>query len=209
MLLGARQYPTFKTEDSWAEDKYLTGNYYFEDLTNGVSKIGCIGLAAAHIYTAVAISFASSKAWMNNTLRITNILEDETTIPVAVNNIFSEGCITVDTISTFVENYSTLELEESSLLPENKKVHLRDDHGKDILEAFAKKLVRSPFVNAIINSLPFNQYATSFIKKPHPNGLIEVVLYWEDKGYGMVIQSTGRNLRETNEIARILTENFT
>ncbi len=46
--------------------------------------------------------------------------------------------------------------------------------------------------------------ATNFIRRIYPNGLIEVVLFWTDAGLEMVIQTTGRNLRETEEIARLL-----
>ena len=40
------------------------------------------------------------------------------------------------------------------------------------------------------------------------DGKIELVLYWEDKGIGIIIQTTGRNYRETEEIARLLKKEF-
>jgi hypothetical protein len=40
------------------------------------------------------------------------------------------------------------------------------------------------------------------------DGKIDLVLYWEDAGYGMVIQTTGKNFRETKAIAEIIKNNF-
>ncbi|MFB2898400.1 hypothetical protein ACE1CI_36250 [Aerosakkonemataceae cyanobacterium BLCC-F50] len=40
--------------------------------------------------------------------------------------------------------------------PEKKSISIRDDHGKDILQSFAKKICRSPYVKKVVNSLPFN-----------------------------------------------------
>jgi len=81
-------------------------------------------------------------------------------------------------------------------------------HGKDVLTAFAQKVLQSPYVEGVINSLPFNPHARSFIRNAYPDGSIELVLVWSDEGLGMVVQSTGRNLRETEAIARILKEKY-
>lgn len=93
--------------------------------------------------------------------------------------------------------------------PEHKPINLRDDHGKDILEAFAKKIRRSSYVKKIVNSLPFNSSQINPIRRTYPNGIVEFVLTWEDKGLGLCIQTTGRNLAETNSIALHLKKEFT
>ena len=38
--------------------------------------------------------------------------------------------------------------------------------------------------------------------------LIEIVLPWTDKGYGIVVKTTGRTIRETQKIAQIIEEEF-
>ena len=49
----------------------------------------------------------------------------------------------------------------------------------------------------------------NFISQKAPSdGKIEIVLHWEDKGIGMIIQTTGRNYNETVAIAEILKEKF-
>ncbi|MCT7957937.1 putative CRISPR-associated protein [Laspinema palackyanum] len=93
--------------------------------------------------------------------------------------------------------------------PTRKPISLRDDHGKDVLDAFAKKIRRSPYVKQIINSLPFNSSLKTPIRRTYSNGIVEFVLTWTDKGYGLCIQTTGRNLAETNTIALHLQKEFT
>lgn len=89
-----------------------------------------------------------------------------------------------------------------------KNISIRDDHGKDVLEDFAKKIVQSPYVKEIVNSLPFNPKANNPIRRAKENGIVEFVLTWEDAGYGLCIQTTGRNLAETNTIALHLKEKY-
>ncbi|MFV0501437.1 MAG: hypothetical protein ACK5MH_07620 [Bacteroidales bacterium] len=60
----------------------------------------------------------------------------------------------------------------------------------------------------MINSLPFNSACKNFIRKTYPDGKIEIVLTKTDKGLGIIIQTTGRNIRETNRIAEILEEEY-
>jgi len=92
--------------------------------------------------------------------------------------------------------------------PERKTINLRDDHGKDILQAFAEKIRHSPYVKKIINSLPFNPKRTNPIRRTYPDGIIEFVLIRTDRGLGLCIQTTGRNLAETNSIALHLAKEY-
>lgn len=99
-------------------------------------------------------------------------------------------------------------LKKSSKKPEDKEIHLRDDPGKDVLMHWAKRFVNSPYVEGIINSLPFNPRATEPVKTISDDGLIELVLTKTDKGCGMVIKTTGRNKKETEEIVKIIRERY-
>lgn len=106
------------------------------------------------------------------------------------------------------KEYKEAELVEDSTPPHEKDIKLRDDWGKDKLQAFSERLVNSPYVKGIINSLPYNPWDKEFIREVYDDGRIELVLTKEDKGLGLVLQSTGRNRRETKEIARILYEKY-
>ena len=85
---------------------------------------------------------------------------------------------------------------------------MREDHGMDKLTAFAEKLVHSPYVVEVINSLPYNPKKRRFIKEIKADGLIEIVLPWTDCGLGLVVRTTGRTKKETDRIAHILEEKY-
>ena len=69
-------------------------------------------------------------------------------------------------------------------------------------------MIRCPYVVSVINSLPFNSHERRFIKKIRGEGLIEIVLPWTDKGYGVVVQTTGRTMKETELIGKIIMEKY-
>ncbi|KKD39599.1 MAG: putative CRISPR-associated protein [Limnoraphis robusta] len=92
--------------------------------------------------------------------------------------------------------------------PNQKVIKLRDDHGKDILQVFSEKICRSSYVKSVINSLPFNPKQINPIRRTYSDGKVEWVLTWTDAGLGICIQTTGRNLAETNSIAIHLKEKF-
>jgi hypothetical protein len=80
----------------------------------------------------------------------------------------------------------------NKIRPEEKNLAIRDDHGKNILTSFANKILKSPYVIEILNSLPFNPYQKEFIRKIKANGIIEIVLIETDEGLGLVLKTTGR-----------------
>lgn len=92
--------------------------------------------------------------------------------------------------------------------PSRKAINLRDDHGKDIIQAFSERICYSPYVKKIINSLPFNPKRTNPIRRTTENGVVEFVLTWTSAGLGICIETTGRNLAETNTIALHLQKEF-
>lgn len=99
-------------------------------------------------------------------------------------------------------------ISKSAKQPEEKKIVLRNDHGYDVLYEHAKKLRMSPYVESIINSMPFNPNARHYIYRVKDNGIIELVLTNTDCGYGMVVQTTGRNRKETLWIAKKLKDEY-
>ena len=75
---------------------------------------------------------------------------------------------------------------------------------------FSKRLIRCPYVVGIINSLPYNSHERKFIKRIRSDsvGLIEIVLPWTDKGYGVIVKTTGRTIAETEAIGKIIEERY-
>ena len=109
----------------------------------------------------------------------------------------------------YIKDYPP-ELIQTEVLSGSKNIAIRDDHGKDILLKLAKKLVISPYVCEVVNSLPFNRGEANRIRpnQSFENGLVEIVLPKTDAGYGLVIRTTGRNPHETRQIANLLAKDF-
>lgn len=92
---------------------------------------------------------------------------------------------------------------------ERKNIKLSGDHhGNDVLHNFAKKIRQSPYVKEIIKSLEYHPKRKNPILDIKDNGIVEFVLTWTDAGYGLCIQTTGRNKAETTSIALHLKEKF-
>lgn len=171
--------------------------YYSHDWScNGTN---CFGLAMSYLLDSISLSF-DSNTWKE----IVRINKD--TDIIEVRNI-SEGSH-VDFYKHWFGEQKNVELVLTTVSPNEKRIKLRDDHGQDILKEFSKRLIKSPYVIEIINSLPFNNKEKRFIHQIKENGIIECVLCWTDAGYGLVIRTTGRNKKETEKIAEILKEEY-
>lgn len=123
-----------------------------------------------------------------------------------VRNICKEGH--VDIHISQLQSDEEPELIETELQAKDKRISLRQDHGIDVLTEFSKRLIRCPYVIGVVNSLPFNPSERKFIRKIRDDGLIEIVLPWTDQKYGIVVKTTGRNIRETKRIGEIIDETY-
>ena len=199
LLMSLKRYPFIAKEDETIEKSYIENYYYLNapDIEILHKKITA-GLAAAFLYKTLAINFKTDDIWNNVFIEL---IENKEKI-VNVEHISSPKHL--ETHQQWIQDKQPLELLETNILPAKKIINIRDDHGKDILTEFAKKLVNFPYIIKIINSLPFNPKETNFIKQVNSDGKIEFVLNWTDKGYGLIAQTTGRNLRETKSIAKMI-----
>lgn len=202
-LYGMIIQPFIRDEDEEVVNDYIEANYYFEDEGSNIIKTTCIGLASAYLYETPAISLTSLPIWKQTQLQII-IEKGEATSTANVYNISLKESFDDPDIAEFIENIGEIELIETTIPHNEKSIHLRDDHGKDKLLELAKRMVRSPYVIEIPNSLPFDRYGRNFIRKVYPDGRIDITLLDEDDHYSMMIFTTGRNMRETKAIARIL-----
>ncbi len=182
-------------------------SYVFSNIELGIDEDICTGLGLAHLYQTSTISLNTDIFWKNDRILL-NILDytTEERTSVSVSNCCLEE-LTEDFRTWLVENAEVV-LVTTDLEPSDKLIHLRDDHGKDILDTFAKKLRNSNYVVSIINSLPFNSNTSRFIRKCYSDGKVEIVLHWEDQGIGMIVQTTGRTYHETIAIAELLKDKY-
>jgi hypothetical protein len=203
LLLGLTKHP-YIDAGSIQEDNYLESDFSILKNSNAVPAFG---LAAAYLHDSIGIGFSSEPFWDNV---LFTLIENNNE---SINSLFvlSVSCpmhYQSEAFLQWYDNHTEIKLIESDFSPDEKNIHLRSDHGFDVLHAFSKKLIRSPYVIAIVNSLPFNPRETEFIKSSGKDGLVELVLTTTDQGFGLVVKTTGRNLRETNLIASILRGEF-
>lgn len=202
LLLGLARHP-FIDDNSPEEARFIDNNFFIK---RNNCEIPVEGLGIAYLYNSIGISFCFDPFW-NQTKHRLYVKGKETGEYDVVAISHPKHCNDADFIN-HKDLWKPIELIESQISPESKSISLRDDHGKDKLQAFARRLCRSPYVVEIVNSIPYNPYETQFIRAVKDNGLIEIVLTDTDKGLGLVLQSTGRNMRETEKIATILKEQY-
>ncbi len=203
-MYGMLVLPFIKDEDDEVAAHYVEADYFFEDTANGIVKTNCAGLAAAHLYETLSVSLQSSPAWMKNSLDITIEANGNSNIH-QVNNVFSKACFLQPAIGDVVEKLGELDLQETAIEIPDKHIHLTSHHGQQELTALWNKLKNSPYVE---EGLSIEWGGKRFIRKTYANGKIEIIDNSSDEGYALLIQTTGRNLRETNAIAEILKERY-
>lgn len=175
------------------QDEYFDHDWFYDDSS-------CIGFALAAVLNSAGLSIYAAK-W--NTAFV-DIMKDDSIN--TVRNICTERHVDIHIPQMQLDEEP--ELIETDLKAEEKRISLRQDHGMDVLTGFSKRLVRCPYVVGIVNSLPFNPSERKFIRKIRDDGLIEIVLPWTDQKYGVVVKTTGRNIRETKRIGEIINEEY-
>lgn len=175
------------------QDEYFRHNWSYNDMP-------CMGLALASILNSAGLSICENE-W--NAPYISLMKDDAIE---TVRNICTKEH--VDIHIPQLQSEREPELIETDLRIEDKKITLRHDHGMDVLAEFSKRLIRCPYVTGVINSLPFHPFERKFIRKIHEDGVIEIVLSWTDQKCGVVVKTTGRNIKETKRIGEILNEKY-
>ena len=114
----------------------------------------------------------------------------------------------VDVAEWCRESY-VVALPVCNLEPSAKKIHLRDDHGSEVLRLFAQRVVASPYVEEVVNSLPFRPNACRFIENIDENtGIVNLRLYRDDRGLGMAVKTTGTTRDQLERISKSLNEHY-
>lgn len=202
LLLSIVRQPYIDHKDVAIEERFILSNTFLVD--DELSKAE--GLAIAYLYKTMSVSLDSSHKWNVDEVRLRYVEEGHEEQLVTVKH--ASQVPHVERHKDWITFITGIKLKTTDLLPARKEIHLRDDHGKDVLLRFAKKLVRSPYIIKVINSLPFNAHERNLIRDCYEDGRIEMVLVRTDQGLGMIVQTTGRNMGETEAISKILREEF-
>lgn len=169
------------------------------------------GLTSAYVYDVPSIGFASSDFW-KNVMHDVHVMSDGEELDVKWPCLTAPEHLEEEDFKGWIEEHSEIELVKSALSYDEKirgiEDNLRDDHGKDVLRDHAKRLCHGEYVEGILCSRPFRPRFDTYIFSFTKDGLIDVVLFWDDRGLSMRLKTTGRNIQETAAIAAILKKKY-
>ena len=201
-ILSTAQYP-FVDPDSEEEKRYILENYEVEVDGNWMEGEG---FSSAFINDTVTISLNTHDKWKNLLFDIRRKGEEDNCGQVI--NVTSDNAAESNEIKEFIDARKEITFEECSIEPKDKELSLRDDHGIDKLTAVWNKIRNSEYVISVINSLPFNPHGRRYIEKCFKDGKIHIRLVDSDEGFGMVVQTTAKDLRTTEAIGEILAKKY-
>lgn len=172
------------------------------------------GFNAAYCQNTFCVGFESCATWQNDFFDLSIISNGKK------NNV-NWACVSSPLVYSPEKEHAhrkpafdqwlqerNVELVESIISPEQKPTDVEGDHGQRELKEHAKLLNRNPYVEGAVTSLPFKPHSREYVLKVYDDGFIDIVLWWEDAGYSMRVKTTGRNVPETREIAKILKGKF-
>lgn len=169
--------------------------------------VGCYAFYAAFLHKSFCVGFHSEPFW-DRSLFTLQLTKGKNIIEVSVICICLCDEYKKDLFIDWAINNIPIQVPQTLILPHEKKISLRDDHGKDVLYSFANRLRNIPFIISVINSLPFNPKETNFACNVFEDGKIELVLINTDQGLGLIVQTTATNMLETKWVAKYLKEYF-
>lgn len=204
-LYGVIIPPYINDDDANIFEEYIETQFIYTNEENQFPLTNCIGFASAYLYDLPAISLKSLPIWDNIQQIITIRKGDDINLKI-VYNISSVESFNEANLLTFIEQISELNLVETPINPNDKKVTLfGDHHGKKELKKLCDKLINNPYVIEI-RSTVFG--GNKFIKKITKDGILEIVLLNTDSRYAIWVQTTGKNLRETRVISDIIKNDY-
>lgn len=191
--------PPYIDDDTEEERKYIL---HTARLVREGQAVVADGFACAHYSSGFVVSFTSEDYWIQNTSFTISVVEDAT--GKARNySIFGFSHVKQFGEPGFVSwavNNLSLKFRSSGVAPEAKNICLREDHGKQTLQAFSQRIKKEPYIVEVLNSLPFDPKAKKKTKIKE-NGLIEIRLLDTDNKIGIVVRTTAHNELEAIYIA--------
>lgn len=211
-LLGIFIHPQVDMDDDISLQNYVDTST--EVKTGENNMILADGFNAAYCQNTFCVGFESCAIWQKDFFNLA------VTSNGKKNNV-TWACISSPLVYTTEGEESSrklafeawlkernVQLVESNIRPDNKPCNVEGDHGQHLLKEHAKILNRHPYVEGAVTSLPFKPHSREYVVRIYDDGLLDIVLWWEDAGYSMRVKTTGRNVAETKEIAKILRAKF-
>lgn len=141
LLRGLVRYP-FVDDDTKEELCFIENSFFIKK--NGV-PIEVYGLAVAYLYSTLAIAFKSEPFWhdFEYELIIRNQFSETTSTVGCISEPGHTGC---HSFQEWFDSRNDVCLIRTEIPFDEKHISLRDDHGKDVLEEFAHRIVRNDYV---------------------------------------------------------------
>jgi hypothetical protein len=205
--------PYNTSDKSWPEtirDHFLGSEFTIDYASR--QKEECRTLGWAYLNESVTLGFNSSPFWREPVHEIKELSLEEGERDLKVLCVTEEKHIKNHFLQKWIVSQQKCESPTlpcaCELQPHEKKIKYRDDHGREILDDFARRLVKSKYVVGVINSLPWHPQYDHFIISCRRDGIVNVCLHWHDKGYGLAIQTMAKGLSQTELVAKVLEKEF-
>ena len=162
--------------------------------------------AYAYASNTICVGFESDPVWKQcmHSLLVTC---DETCMQLQWPCISNVNHLSSPSFLNWFEQNTPLVLTESRINPNDKTIHITDDHGKDVLLALSARIKNNKYVEEIY-SAPYKPHYNKFIYEINPSGVITIVLTQTPQHVSLTLKTTGRNLRETKAIADIIERQY-
>jgi hypothetical protein len=213
LLMSSFIHPQVDLDDDKSLQSYLDTTAAV-NFPNG-NSINGDGFNAAYCQNTFCVGFVSDPVWNDDffNLTITSNGKSKVVTWACISSLqfyssLQEHQHRRPAFEQWLQQLDPVELVSSNQDVENKPINIRDDHGKAELTAHAKLLCQNQYVEGVLTSLAFKPHAKNYIAKIYDDGTIDIVLRWEDEGFSMRVKTTGRNVLETREIAKILRIKF-
>lgn len=205
--------PNDEGVDGRIRDQYFGVEYSIEI---GTAIKSCPSLGWAYLNDSITIGFASGPKWVSTALHqmIETPLEGDVRIVDDVVCVVSPLQLDDEYVRTWLgvnfgaETVDVQLPQPCNIDPSQKKIHYRDDHGREVIDAFARQLVRNEFVVEVINSIEWDSRCNHFIDDVRQDGVVYVRMHWESRGYGLAVKTTARGIPQTMLVGKELERKF-
>jgi len=203
---GAKDLMARAAEHTGGEAEYRIG-------IGAADPIECKMLGWSHHERSITLGLASSPFWNRLIYPVERMtLDEEEPMTVEAICVTNDRQIDDSRIQGWIvaqRDFENVVLPGVSAVPIcEKRIHYRDDHGREILDAFARRLVKCEYVDGVINSTEQRRHCDQFIYDVRDDGIVYLCLHWYDEGYGLAVQTTARGRLQTQLVADVLRERF-
>ena len=212
VLMQTRQYPS-EVEKNKRFDLYSQVELVRKEEGEEVRYEMPFGLYAAYLLNSFAIGFVgeidAESVNITCSLQLTKQSTDENkedgTEMATVYNITRVADFDDDDFSSYL---AAKDIDVPKAEQKNTNIDLPPHHSFYDCREHAKSLIRDDYVVEILDSLPFRRDERKYIHKVHDDGKLEVRIFWVEGGYGLKIQTSGKDIVHTKWIANHLAERY-